>query len=79
MCLITLLLRRLAKSNDVEAGISAARRLLMIDEAQERFIRRCFAIDEELQDGKGPSEPVTEELLNQLRAFSLSINSADPA
>lgn len=72
-------LRRLAKSNDVDAGFAAARELKMIDDAQERFMRRCLALDEAIQSGQPADETLTMELVQQLQAAILSINSADPA
>ena len=79
VALAILHLRRLAKSNDVDAGFAIARDLLMIDETQERFMRECLAIDEALQAGGTPPEALSLDLVSQLQACVLSINSADPA
>ena len=72
-------LRRLAKSNDIEAGLAAGRDFLMIGPEHEAFMRKCLMLDEELQSGKTPSEPITMDLINELQACVLRINSADPA
>jgi len=72
-------LRRVAQSNDVEAGFSAARDLKMIKPEHERFIRECMALDEQLQAGEKPRQPITIDLVNELQACVLRLNSADPA
>lgn len=72
-------LRRLAKSNDLEAGFDAGRALHMIGPEHEEFMRKCLALDDRLQAGEEPSEPITMELINELQACVLRINSADPA
>ena len=72
-------LRRLAKSNDVDAGFAAARDLRMIDAECERFMRRCLALDGHLQAKGETDEPITRDLTNELQACVLRINSADPA
>ena len=79
VALAILHLRRLAKSNDVDAGLEAARSLLMIDGDQEQFIRHCLALDANLESSATAAEPVSMELVNRLQACILSINSADPA
>lgn len=72
-------LRRVAHSNDVEAGFSAARDFKMIQPEHERFIRDCMALDEQLQAGETPDRPITMGLVNELQACVLRLNSADPA
>ena len=72
-------LRRAAHSNDVDAGFAAARELRMISDEHERFIRSCFALDKQLQAGEAPARPVTPELVKELQACVLRLNSADPA
>lgn len=72
-------LRRIAHSNDVEEGFAAARELRMISDEHERFIRDCFALDEALEAGKPLAEPITPELIKELQACVLRLNSADPA
>ena len=79
VALMILHLRRLAQSNDVDAGFAAARDLRMIDSAHEQFMRRCLALDGQLQAGGAPDEPITLELSKELQACILRINSADPA
>lgn len=77
--LMILHLRRLAKSNDTDAGFAAARELRMIDQEQERFMRECLALDEAVQSGVALEGRITAELIARLQASILSINSADPA
>ena len=72
-------LRRLAQSNDIEKGFAAARDLRMITPEHEVFIRRCFALDEQIQAGETPDEPIVPELSRELQACVLRMNSADPA
>ena len=72
-------LRRAAQSNDVEAGFAAARELKMIQPEHEQFIRDCMALDDQLQAGEDPSQPITLDLVNELQACVLRLNSADPA
>ena len=72
-------LRRAAKSNDIDAGFAATYELRMISPEHERFIRKCFALDDEIQVGREPSEPITPELVKELQACVLRLNSADPA
>lgn len=49
--LVILHLRRVAQSNDIDAGLAAARRLRMFDADNEAFVRRMLALDEALQSG----------------------------
>ena len=77
--LAILQLRRLAKSNDIDAGFAAARDLGMLDAEREEFMRSCFEFDEALKSGAVPADAVSPEKLAALRACILSINSADPA
>lgn len=77
--LVILHLRRVAQSNDLEAGFAMARELKMIAPEHERFIRACFALDDRLQAGEQPNEPITRELIQELQACALRLNSADPA
>ncbi len=72
-------LRRLVKSNDIDAGFAAGRDLHMIGPEHEEFMRSCLALDEQIQAGEEPSRPITPELVKQLQACVLRINSADPA
>ena len=79
VALTILHLRRLAKSNDIDAGFAAAHDLKMIGPEHEAFMRNCLAIDEAMQAGEQPPEPVTVDTVDQLQACVLRINSADPA
>ena len=72
-------LRRIAHSNDVEEGFAAARDLKMISPEHEQFIRNCFALDEAFEAGRDLPEPITPELIKELQACVLRLNSADPA
>lgn len=77
--LVILHLRRVAHSNDIDAGLAAARRLRMFNEENEAFVRRMFVVDAQLQAGEVPCEPITIDLANELQACALRLNSADPA
>lgn len=79
VALAILHLRRVAHSNDIEEGFSAARTLKMITPEHERFIRDCFTLDAELQSGNAASQPITPDLIQELQACVLRLNSADPA
>ena len=70
---------RLAKSNDVDEGFAAARTLGMISPEHEAFMRSCLQLDEQLQAGIEPEQPIGPELSKELQACVLRINSADPA
>lgn len=77
--LVTLHLWRVAKSTDVEEGFRMARELGMIGAEHEAFVRRCLALDAQLEAGEVPSEPITEELVRELQTNAIRLNSADPA
>lgn len=77
--LATLHLWRVAKSTDLELCFKEARALRMINAEHEAFIRRCFALDAQLEAGEEPDEPITEELVHELQMCVLRLNSADPA
>lgn len=77
--LATLHLWRVAKSTDLELCLKEARALRMINAEHEAFIRRCFALDAQLEAGEEPDEPITEELVHELQMCVLRLNSADPA
>lgn len=77
--LVTLHLWRIAKSTDVEEGFEAARDLKMFSPENEAFVRRCFGLDEELEAAREPSEPITLDMVNELQACAIRLNSADPA
>lgn len=77
--LVILHLRRVAHSNDLEAGLAAARELKMIGPEHERFIRMCLALDEQLQAGEAPADSITPDAVRDLQACALRLNSADPA
>lgn len=72
-------LRRVAQSNDVEAGFAAARELKMIAPNHEQFIRECLDLDARMQAGEEPDRAITMGLVNELQACVLRLNSADPA
>lgn len=77
--LVTLLLWRVGESTDIEKGFAEAHDKLMIGADHEAFIRECFAIDERLERGEDPGREITIELVNELQACALRLNSADPA
>lgn len=77
--LATLHLWRVAKSTDLELCFKEARALRMINAEHEAFIRRCFALDAQLEAGEEPDEPITEELVHELQMCVLRLNSVDPA
>ncbi len=77
--LVTLLLWRIGESTDVEKGFAQARDMRMINDEHEAFIRECFALDLQLEKGEEPEKPISIELVNELQACALRLNSADPA
>ena len=77
--LVTLHLWRVAKSTDLERCFKEARDLRMITQENEDFIRRCFALDAQLEAGEEPDEPITAEMVQELQMCVLRLNSADPA
>ena len=77
--LLLLHLRRAAKSNDLETGFNAARDMGMLKPDQEQFIRECLALDERLQAGEPLEGAIDMQLVKQLQACILSLNTADPA
>ncbi len=79
MRLVTLHLWRVAKSTDVEDGFAQARVLGMIDEENERFMRACLALDAQLEAGEELPEPLTMQMVDELQACAIRLNSADPA
>lgn len=79
VALMILHLRRLAKSNDVEAGLAAARELRMIDDEQERFICECLELDKTVREDPERAAAIGDERIKRLQACILSVNSADPA
>ena len=79
VALAILHLRRLAKSNDVDAGFAAARELGMMDDNKERFMRECLKLDAQLEANEIGPEDLSYEQVARLQRCILSINSADPA
>lgn len=77
--LVVLHLWRVAKSTDVNAGFAEARRLGMINEENERFIRQCIEINDRLEAGEEPGDAVTADMVSELQACAIRLNSADPA
>lgn len=77
--LATLHLWRVAKSTDLEKCFAAARALRMINADNEAFMRRCLALDAQLEAGEDPDEPITDEMVHELQMCVLRLNSADPA
>lgn len=77
--LVTLHLWRVARSTDVEEGFRVARELGMFEPEHEEFVRACFALDEQLEAGEAPAEPLTDELVHELQMCAIRLNAADPA
>lgn len=77
--LVTLLLWRIGESTDIERGLAQARDMGMINEQHERFIRDCMGIDERMGRGEDPGCELTLQLVDELQACALRLNSADPA
>ncbi|MBR5260476.1 MAG: hypothetical protein IKV48_08450 [Eggerthellaceae bacterium] len=77
--LVTLLLWRIGESTDVEKGFADARAMRMIDENHERFIRDCLEVDARMGRGEDPGIKLTIDVVNELQACALRLNSADPA
>lgn len=77
--LVTLHLWRVAKSTDVEDGFKVARNLGMINPENEAFMRTCLALDANLEKGIELSEPVTEDMVDELQMCAIRLNAADPA
>lgn len=75
--LVVLQLRRAARST-TEEGFKAAREMHMIDAEQEAFIRHCMALDEELQAGRNPGEPLSLDMVNELQKCARCLASSDP-
>ena len=67
VALAILHLRRLAKSNDVDAGFAAARELLMLDDDQERFMRDCLALDSALKSGDAAAGDIPDDCVARLQ------------
>lgn len=79
-CILTVLhLRRAAKSNDLEEGFKTARDMRMLNDEHERFVRDCLELDEQIQSGANPKTQLNEELIKELQACVLRLNTADPA
>lgn len=77
--LVTLLLWRIGESTDVSVGFAEALEKRMLADEHVAFIKGCMEMDAALGAGKDPGAPVTIELVNELQACALRLNSADPA
>lgn len=77
--LVTLLLWRIGESTDVEKGFAEARGKGMLSEGHERFLRECFEVDARIERGEEPGCDITLDLVDELQACALRLNSADPA
>ena len=77
--LVILHLRRAAKSNDLEAGFTAAREMGMLKPDQEEFVRECLLLNDAIQSGSNDHAPLDQDRIKQLQACILSLNTADPA
>ena len=77
--LVTLLLWRMGESTDVSVGFAEALGKGMITDDHVSFIRKCMDLDERMDRGEELGEPITIELVDELQACALRLNSADPA
>ena len=77
--LMLLHLRRIAHSNDLEAGLSAARELYAFPAEDEALVRACLVLDERFQSGEGIEADIDEGTIARLQACARKVNSADPA
>ncbi|HAM15050.1 MAG TPA: hypothetical protein DCP91_04170 [Eggerthellaceae bacterium] len=77
--LVILHLRRAAKSNDLEEGFAAARRMGMLKPEHEQFVRDCLELDASVQGGTADADSITEQAVRELQACVLRLNTADPA
>lgn len=75
---MTLHLWRIAKSTELEECFAKARELRMIDDENERFMREMLSLNEAIEAG-APEDSITEEMVKELQACVLRLNSADPA
>lgn len=76
--LVVLHLWRIAKSTDCEEGFAAARELGMFTEENEAFVRRCFALSAQLESGEPLDDTITLDMVQELQACAIRLNSADP-
>lgn len=77
--LVTLHLWRVAKSTDLEKGFKVARRLGMLSQQNEDFIRACFLIDAQIDQGMACDEAVDMRMVDELQKCAIRLNTADPA
>ncbi len=77
--LVTLHLWRVGASTDLDACFRAARKYGMIDHAQEEFIRACLMANACLEAGEEPGMLITPDIVAELQADAIRLNSADPA
>lgn len=87
--LVTLHLWRVAHSTDIDEGFAAARKLGMISEENERFMRACLEMGRELEDENGSNSrpgaadradtPITPGMVRELQQCAIRLNAADPA
>lgn len=77
--LITLHLWRVARSTDLEEGFAEALALGMLKPSHVSFIRECMALDEALESGDAAEGRISEDMVRELQADVLRLNTADPA
>lgn len=77
--LVTLHLWRVAKSTNLDECFAETRKLGMINEENEAFIRKCLDANERMENGEAPSISITQDTVAELQACALRLNSADPA
>ena len=79
VALAALSLKRLAQSDDVEAGLAAARKLGALDEDDEQFVRECLALDGQLKSGEIIPAELSYDQASRLQSCISRINSAESA
>lgn len=77
--LVTLHLWRVAKSTDLEKGFEVARRLGMLSQQNEDFVRACFLIDAQIDQGLACDGAVDMRMVDELQKCAIRLNTADPA
>lgn len=79
--LVTLHLWRIAKTTDIDACILCAKKLGMIDESTETFIRSCIDLNEQIvhDPEHAPLDTIDDDLIHEIQMCAIRLNSADPA
>ena len=67
VALTVLRLKKLAQSDDVDAGFAAARERGFIDEEEELFMRECLALDAQYRAGELTPAELSYEQASRLQ------------